>query len=489
MDAVIMTEFIVVLEDYEGRIAPMRDRLNESFSKWSHVFFDNAPDMIEWLSNHLHDCILISLDHDLGPNRKHNGEVFDPGIGRDVVDYLASKPAQCPVIIHSSNNIAAIGMEMALSYGHWTAERVIPFPNLEWIDSDWAVAIARLLKTKNIENLNEPDILNLMGTAIADKIRGIIYGQAIGDALGLGTEGLSKSQVAEYYPNGLRRYSEIVRDRYRSAWVVGDWTDDTDQMLCILDSLVEKQQVDVLDIGLRFYKWASAANPGIGRTTYEVLFSRHFFQPDVYRNYYIAAQKFWEDSEQQAAANGGVMRTSVLGIWEYPFPEKVKQNAEQVCQITHYDPRCVGSSVAVSLAISYLLRGHLNIEDMIQEIALEVAPYSPLIQEYFDKAATESLDALSLGEANKMGYTLKTMAAGFWALTHAASYEDGVLQIIHEGGDADTNAAVAGALLGARFGYSSIPQQWLEELAYKQQLDRKVEQLIPLVQQWETTDC
>jgi ADP-ribosylglycohydrolase len=67
-------------------------------------------------------------------------------------------------------------------------------------------------------------------------------------------------------------------------------------------------------------------------------------------------------------------------------------------------------------------------------------------------------------------------------LNHAQSYEDGILQIIHEGGDADTNAAVAGALLGARFGYNNIPQQWVKELVYEQQLNNRVEKVIAQTQ-------
>ncbi|MBN3941580.1 ADP-ribosylglycohydrolase family protein [Nostoc sp. NMS9] len=321
-----------------------------------------------------------------------------------------------------------------------------------------------------------------MDLVVIDKIRGIIFGQAIGDALGFGTEWIPKSQVRKEYPDGLRSYSQIVRYRNVSGWTPGDWTDDTDQMLCILDSLLEKQQVDILDIAARFHHWAVTDGMGMGQTVYSVVYS-----PDFLQNPLTAAKQVWEASGQKAAANGGVMRTSVLGIWEYSFPEKVKCNAEEVCKITHHDPRCVGSCVAVSLAISALLRQESDINSLMQSIAIAVREYHPSIQEYFNKAATLSLEVLDLdeglnpGEKGGTGYTLKTMGAGFWALQHAQSYEDGILQIIHEGGDADTNAAVAGALLGARFGYKNIPQQWVEELVYKQQLDNRIERLINLV--------
>ncbi|HAG84620.1 MAG TPA: ADP-ribosylglycohydrolase family protein, partial [Cyanobacteria bacterium UBA12227] len=205
--------------------------------------------------------------------------------------------------------------------------------------------------------------------------------------------------------------------------------------------------------------------------------------PGFLENPYEIANKVWSDSGQKWAANGAVMRTSVLGIWQYQNLDQVKHNAEKVSRITHPDPRCLGSCVAVCLTLSNLLQGETDIEQLVSKIAKIVQSYHPEFQEYFDKAAL-SLDALDLdeglnpGETDRVGYTLKTLSAGFWALQQAQSYEDGILRIIHEGGDADTNAAVAGALLGAKFGYSAIPKRWVDGLVYRQELAAKVERLM-----------
>lgn len=109
-----------------------------------------------------------------------------------------------------------------------------------------------------------------------DKVRGVIFGQAIGDALGLGTEFLSKEQVEIYYPNRLEDLEQIKRDAHRRRWKMGDWTDDTDQMLCILDSLLTQGKVDILDVARRIYQWASGGGMGIGQTVADVVFSRDF---------------------------------------------------------------------------------------------------------------------------------------------------------------------------------------------------------------------
>ena len=53
---------------------------------------------------------------------------------------------------------------------------------------------------------------------LLDKLKGTIYGQAIGDALGLGTEGMTDEDMAWKYPNGIRHYSDIFQDRHRKRW-------------------------------------------------------------------------------------------------------------------------------------------------------------------------------------------------------------------------------------------------------------------------------
>ena len=90
---------------------------------------------------------------------------------------------------------------------------------------------------------------------LKERFLGTIFGQAVGDALGLSTEFMSKQEVDRFYPNGIEDYSQIVQDDHRRRWQRGDRTDDTDMMLCILDSFVACLKVDILDIARRFKEW------------------------------------------------------------------------------------------------------------------------------------------------------------------------------------------------------------------------------------------
>lgn len=312
--------------------------------------------------------------------------------------------------------------------------------------------------------------------------KGAIYGQAVGDALGLGTEFLSKSKVSEYYPQGLNSYNQIVRDPHRRRWVKGDWTDDTDQMLCILDSLIFNQEINIIDIAGRIYMWADNGGMGIGRLILSTLCTKDFLI-----NPHAAAKTTWEKSGRNAAPNGGIMRTSILGVWKHYDLNSVKQNAENVCKITHYDPRCVGSCVAVCVAISLMIQGVSDFEEILQQTLALSSGYDEQVTDYLKLANTGVLadfdldEGLNPGEENRIGYTLKAMGASFWVLKNAHFFQEGILQIIHEGGDADTNGAVAGALLGAKFGFSNIPSEWVNDLYAKQELDTKIAEFFEIM--------
>jgi ADP-ribosylglycohydrolase len=120
---------------------------------------------------------------------------------------------------------------------------------------------------------------------------------------------------------------------------------------------------------------------------------------------------------------------------------------------------------------------------------MESTGYSPEIIQYLDISRTGNLQDLDLdeglnpNESNRFGYTLKALSAGFWALKNASSYRDGVLQVIHEGGDADTNAAVVGAMLGAKYGFSSIPIDWVNELHDSRDLEIRAVRMLELINQ------
>ena len=104
-----------------------------------------------------------------------------------------------------------------------------------------------------------------------ERFLGTIFGQAVGDALGLSTEFMSKQEVDRFYPNGIEDYSQIVQDDHRRRWQRGDYTSNQQK----------------------------------------------------------AAEIIWKMGKKKAAANGAVMRTSVVGL----LKDNVANNAENICKL------------------------------------------------------------------------------------------------------------------------------------------------------------
>jgi len=136
---------IVILEDNEERQAVMRACIADRIYQYEARIFDDAGEMICFLREHLADTLVISLDHDLELKPGPDGHCIDPGTGREVADFLADEEPVCPVIIHTTNSQAAVGMKRVLQEAHWKTRRIVPFDDLRWIETDWFPAIRRAI--------------------------------------------------------------------------------------------------------------------------------------------------------------------------------------------------------------------------------------------------------------------------------------------------------------------------------------------------------
>ncbi|XP_006814457.1 uncharacterized protein LOC100372011 [Saccoglossus kowalevskii] len=297
--------------------------------------------------------------------------------------------------------------------------------------------------------------------------------------------------VKEFYRDAELEYQLKERvDKHKDhqrRWKVGDWTDDSDQMILILQSLVDNSgQVNPTDFAYKLLNWTTngfrdlgdTGGLGIGTTTYKVL------SHSVFRNNpKQAAHEVWSSSGGYLAPNGAVMRTSILGIHQFEDIEMVKENTVKICETTHADPRCIASCVAVTTAIALMLQGkHLrhcgeyDVEMIVKDSFrhakdyLKNCSYIDELQRYMN---TCDIRSLRLDEPGKIGYTYKCLGAGFWALRQT-DFRRALTSIVKEAGDADTNGAVAGALLGCKLGYNRLPRSWKENLRYKQWLQLKI---------------
>ncbi|KAL3868571.1 hypothetical protein ACJMK2_041372 [Sinanodonta woodiana] len=320
---------------------------------------------------------------------------------------------------------------------------------------------------------------------ISKKIKATIYGNCVGDAIGLLTEFMTEAEARELYGYKDLYLEDKRNDCHRSRWKTGEWTDDSDQMILIMRSLIQNRgKVNVEDFAKKLTDWADFGFPelrdsgglGIGHTTYSIIQQRDFLH-----NPHKAAEDVWLQSGRTIAPNGGVMRTSILGIHEWWDLDKVERNTIQICLTTHRDPRCQASAVAVSTAIALMLQGEYFVPTIISkclERADRVLKDNYHKYELYKALYCENLHELRLDEEGKIGYTFKCLGAGFWALKQN-DFRKALTEIVLNGGDADTNGAVAGALLGCKLGTKDdIHQPWLLGLRNKSWLDVQIDQYV-----------
>lgn len=241
-------------------------------------------------------------------------------------------------------------------------------------------------------------------------------------------------------------------------------------MLCILNGF-ENGAFNLHLVASNFKDWFNGTPMGIGSHTYKVLCMADYVeQPEM------CSKLWWELSRKQSAANGALMRTSVVGLAK----TDIENESEAICKLTHYDPRCVGSCVIAASIIHNLV--WYNNELSYQDIKNIAQRYDERILEWIDVAYNSSdISMLDLDEKYSIGYTLRTLSAALWCYWHSTSFADGLLSVVNEGGDADTNSTIAGAILGVKFGLSSIPKHYIDKLHNREEYQNKILHFIELV--------
>ena len=291
-----------------------------------------------------------------------------------------------------------------------------------------------------------------------DRAVGAVIGSAVGDALGAGYEGS--------YPH---RHEEITMrgglDRRRQR---GEWTDDTAMALGILDVLATGS-TDTDAIAANFIAWSAAGPPDIGQQTRWVLNSAA--RPRDVPNRARAYMRH----RPEAAGNGALMRTAPVALAAPGDRDEVVHLAAEIASLTHTHPDSVAACVLWSLAIEEAIRCADACETFDFGAAvfrgLEYMPPGPRRTRWADLIDT-ALTTPDAPEARRRftpnGWVVTAFQAALWAISNtpvppgrpAEHFREVLVAAVRVGHDTDTVAAIAGGLLGARWGLEAIPDRW-----------------------------
>lgn len=307
-----------------------------------------------------------------------------------------------------------------------------------------------------------------------ERARGALLGLAVGDALGTTLE--FQRPAAPPFPAFATGPHRDLKGGGPFNLSPGQVSDDTQMACALAASLLERGCYDPSDAARKYVEWLPHAfDVGI-QTRQALLLLEEGVAPQE------AGRRVWVESRRHAAGNGSLMRAAPIAVFfaADPSGRRVASLADSV--ITHYDPRCRIACASFTAAIAAALRktgapdpgtmlsaaqyeiGHSAFEISAHGLALEAEEAYAALHE--DLQLAQAADPLLYGSKIHLhrdaGFVRVAFRLAFWQLLHAPTFEAGLVDIVNRGGDADTNGAIAGALLGAPFGEDAIPQRWRE---------------------------
>ena len=295
-----------------------------------------------------------------------------------------------------------------------------------------------------------------------DRARGVLLGLAVGNLLGLPVEGASRSTILRAYPAGLVEIDPRERNR--------PMDDDLAQAVDLAEALAHDPD-PVSGFADRLIEWRSENGRGIGIMTSTVI-----DYLEVGLGVPSAARAFWQErGSPETQPNGALMRCAPVALRYALEPDRLIEQTAATCAVTHFAPGAQWSCILVNAAIAMLVRGHEpNRDDLILAASQDGAP-AELIA--WTLAIPEAINE-RIAEERVSGHTYLCMQAALWCLDTDDGLEDALTRIVNAGGDTDTNAAVAGAVLGARFGASAIPQRWLDCIPERERIEAATQVLL-----------
>lgn len=301
------------------------------------------------------------------------------------------------------------------------------------------------------------------------KVRGMMLGLAIGDALGAPSEGmLPDNRRAKY--GDIRDYQPNRDDGRR----VGIPTDDSQLAFWTLEQMLEDGEFIADNVAARF---CQDQLYGMGGSIREFI-----------KNYKDENQA-WFVAGAETSGNGALMRIPAMVIPHLQQPDGLWADTALSAMITHRDSASIAACVAYSKILWELLLRERPPEfqwwsDQYVSIARELEtddshtprdPGNPIdfrgpLWKFVDRnvpqAYVEGRTVLDVSNGWHSGaYLLETVPTSLYILMrHASDPEDAIVRAVTDSKDNDTVGAIVGAAVGALHGEEALPERWVADL-------------------------
>jgi ADP-ribosyl-[dinitrogen reductase] hydrolase len=283
--------------------------------------------------------------------------------------------------------------------------------------------------------------MNVGQSELLDRIKGGLFGLAIGDALGGTTEFMSPREIEA-------AYGYLTKIRGGGVWDLepGEVTDDTMMTLCVAEGILEHPHAPTEAIGKRFLEWYGTNPKDIGN-----IIRRTFVN---YDGDWLEAAFLTDQDMGQSGGNGSLMRCLPVAF-AYSKLEEIDRVSRLQSKMTHYDDACSDACVIYNRIAFRLLRS----EQLHAAIRAEVTgtPYEDMLTAEPDCPPS--------------GYVVHTFRWVLYHLLQSGSFSEVVQRAANRGGDSDTIGAIAGGLAGIQCGYERLPREYTEAILLREQID------------------
>lgn len=289
-------------------------------------------------------------------------------------------------------------------------------------------------------------LVDTESTLITQLGLGALLGSAVGDALGAPFEFQARGTFRNRFQHAVHGGTGEMIGGGAFSWRPGEFTDDTQMALALAESLIERAgSFDPATTWGRFVAWAHGATD-IGLTTDSAL-----------------AGTDWRTAAEEAhlrlgrtGSNGSLMRVTPISIaGALHGTDWTLHTARAQSRLTHHDEVAADAAAIAAEVIRRLVTGRSFAEATTDLLSLAVSPRSAELSECVSPLwAPDQDDETANSEATVC------LAQALWAVRSTTSFEAAVTAAVNLGGDADTVAAVTGAIAGARYGIQEIPARW-----------------------------
>jgi len=291
-----------------------------------------------------------------------------------------------------------------------------------------------------------------------DKFQAVLLGYAIGDALAAPIEDVIRDPAMGHQK--VTDYIKAMPSHPIAHLEPGQYSDETQLMLVVAESLAEKRMFSVDDLSHRLVDWYQMQKL---RTAWR--FPGNTMMKACRK---LAAGIPWTQAGFPSAGVIASARSIPIALAMWRSPGVLKDALDKSCRITHTDPRAVAGAIVLATVIRMGLEGSEPAADVIVNAAIERSQgFAPEIVRRL-KTMRDALRVeppAAMQQIGVSGFAMEAVpAALYWFLRHPRKFDEMIVGAANVGGDADAIAAMAGAMFGAYNGLSAIPDRWQAKL-------------------------